>query len=288
MPIKNKLKICVINGYPAANRKVLAESGVAQADDLYKDFFKNYTPNAQVDSLYIADLDSALPSGTNIKSYDGYAWTGSNLTIYHHDDPRVTRQIEFCRAVYDVGVPQMGTCWGVQMAAMAAGGEVEKNPKGREWSIARDITLTEAGKNHPLYRGKPHKFDGFIMHLDIVTKIPQGATHLATNAHSFVQSLEVKCGKGTFWALQYHPEFNLYEMARLLIARKEPLTKEGFFKAESEVETLVDNMIALSKNPQSQELRQLLKIGDDVLTREIRQQEFRNWVDYLVLPSMSK
>lgn len=288
MPIKDNLKICVINGYPEANRKVLAESGVAQADDLYKDFFKNYTPNAQIDTFYIADLENALPSGTNIKSYDGYAWTGSNLTIYHHDDPRVTRQIEFCRAVYDAGVPQTGSCWGVQIAAMAAGGDVEKNPKGREWSIARDIQLTEAGKNHPLYRGKPHKFDGFIMHLDIVTKIPQGAMHLATNAHSFVQSLEVKCGAGTFWATQYHPEFNLYEMARLLVARKEPLTKEGFFKAESEVETLVDKMIALSKNPQSQELRQQLKIGDDVLTREIRQQEFRNWVDYLVLPSMSK
>ncbi|MBI3536698.1 MAG: type 1 glutamine amidotransferase [Chloroflexi bacterium] len=288
MTVNANLKICVINGYPAANRKVLAESGVAQADDLYKDFFKWYTPNAQLDTLYIADLDVRLPSGTNIKSYDGYAWTGSNLTIYHHDDPRVTRQIEFCRAVYDAGVPQTGSCWGVQMAAMAAGGTVEKNPKGREWSIARDIQLTDAGKKHPLYNGKPEKFDGFIMHLDIVTKIPQGATHLATNAHSFVQALEVKCGKGTFWATQYHPEFNLYEMARLLIARKEPLTKEGFFKAESEVETLANNMIALSKNPESQELRKLLKISDDVLTKEIRQQEFRNWVDYLVLPSMSK
>ncbi|MBI3536030.1 MAG: type 1 glutamine amidotransferase, partial [Chloroflexi bacterium] len=128
MPIKDNLKICVINGYPAANRKVLAESGVAQADDLYKDFFKQYTPNAQIDTLYIADLDTALPSGTNLNSYDGYAWTGSNLTIYHHDDPRVTRQIEFCRAVYDAGVPQMGSCWGVQMAATTAGGTVEKNP----------------------------------------------------------------------------------------------------------------------------------------------------------------
>lgn len=288
MPIQNKLKFCVINGYPAANRKVLEASGVAQADDLFKDFFQNYTPNAQIDTLYIADLEVEVPTGAKLKSYDGYAWTGSNLTIYHHDDPRVTRQIEFSRAVYDAGVPQTGTCWGVQMAATAAGGTVEKNPKGREWSIARDIQLTDAGKKHPLYKGKPEKFDGFIMHLDIVTRIPQGGTLLASNAHSHVQSLEVKCGKGTFWATQYHPEFNLYEMARLLIARKEPLTQEGFFTAESEVEALANKMIELSKNPQSQELRKLLKVGDDILTREIRQQEFRNWVDYLVLPSMGR
>ncbi len=288
MTVKEKIAICVINGYPAANRKVLTESGVAQADDLYKDFFNHYTPNANIDTLYIADLDTALPSGTNINSYAGYAWTGSNLTIYHHDDPRVTRQIEFCRAVYAAGVPQMGTCWGVQMAALAAGGDVQKNPNGREWSIARDIQLTDAGRQHPLYIGKPSKFEGFIMHLDHVTKIPDGGTLLATNAHTYVQALEVKHGKGAFWGLQYHPEFNLYEMARLLIARKEPLTKEGFFKAEGDVETLAAKMIELSQNPKAQELRELLKVGDDVLTTQIRQQEFRNWVDYLVLPALSK
>ncbi len=287
MTINTNLKFCVINGYPAANRAVLAENGVSQAHDLYVDFFKNHTPNAKLEVLYVADLETPLPTRANIASFDGWIWTGSNLTIYHHDGLRVTRQIDLAREIYDVGKPQFGSCWGVQMAAMAAGGEVEKNPKGREWSLARDIQLTEAGKKHPLYTGKPEKFDGFIMHLDIVTKIPQGGTLLASNAHSHVQSLEVKCGKGTFWATQYHPEYNLYEMARLLIARKEPLTKEGFFKTESEVETLANKMIALSNNPESQELRKTLKIGDDILTTQIRQQELRNWVDYLVLPSMA-
>lgn len=286
MTIQEKLKFCVINGYPAANRQVLGEAGMKQAHEMYVDFLKAYVPNATIDTLYIADLETPQPTRANIAAYDAWIWTGSNLTIYHHDDARVTRQIELCREIYDVGKPQFGSCWGVQMAAMAAGGEVEKNPKGREWAFARDIHLTDAGKKHPLYHGKPEHFDGFIMHLDIVTKIPQGGTLLASNAHSQVQSLEVKCGKGTFWATQYHPEYTLYEMARLLIARKEPLTKEGFFKAESEVETLASNMIALSKKPETQELRKMLKIGDDILTTQIRQQELRNWVDYLVLPSM--
>ncbi len=286
MTIQDKLKICVINGYPAPNRQVLGEAGMKQAHEMYMDFLKTYVPNATMDTLYIADLETPQPTRANIAAYDAWIWTGSNLTIYHRDDARVTRQIELCREIYDVGKPQFGSCWGVQMAATAAGGEVEKNPKGREWAFARDIQLTDVGKKHPLYKGKPEHFDGFIMHLDIVTKIPQGGTLLASNAHSHVQSLEVKCGKGTFWATQYHPEYTLYEMARLLIARKEPLTKEGFFKAESEVETLASNLIALSKNPESQELRKMLKIGDDILTAQIRQQELRNWVDYLVLPSM--
>jgi GMP synthase (glutamine-hydrolysing) len=281
------MAICVINGYPKPNRDVLGEAGMKQAHEMYVDFLKVYVPNAKIDALYIADLDATLPSGTNLSSYDAYIWTGSNLTIYH-DEPRVTRQIEFSRAIYDAGKPQYGSCWGVQMAAVAAGGQVQKNPKGREWAFARDIHLTEAGKQHPLYKGKPSQFNGFIMHLDIVTRIPEGGTLLASNAHSNVQALAVKHGKGTFWATQYHPEYNLYEMARLLIARKEPLTNEGFFKKQEEVETLAGNMIELYKNPESKPLRDMLKIGDDILGAQIRQQELRNWIDYLVLPSMGK
>jgi GMP synthase (glutamine-hydrolysing) len=244
MTVNTQLAICVINGYPAANRQVLGDAGMKQAHEMYVDFLKVYVPHAKIDTLYIADLDMTLPSGTNLNSYDAYIWTGSNLTIYH-DEPRVTRQIEFSRAIFGVGKPQYGSCWGVQMAAVAAGGQVEKNPKGREWAFARDVHLTEAGKQHPLYKGKPSQFDGFIMHLDIVTRIPEGGTLLASNAHSNVQALAVKHGKGTFWATQYHPEYNLYEMARLLIARKEPLTNEGFFKKQEEVESLAAKMIEL-------------------------------------------
>jgi GMP synthase (glutamine-hydrolysing) len=287
MTVDANLAICVINGYPAANRQVLAQAGVSQAHELYVDFLNKYTPNARIDTLYIADLEVALPAGTNLDSYDAYIWTGSNLTIYH-DEPRVTRQIQLARAIYNAGKPQFGSCWGVQMAAVAAGGEVNKNPKGREWDIARDIQLTEEGKKSKLYTGKPACFDGFIMHLDIVTRVPEGGTVLATNAHSPVQALEVHHGKGTFWATQYHPEYNLYEMARLLIARKEPLTKEGFFVATTEVEKLAADMIQLSEQTDSQELRTQLRIGDDILDPAIRQQELRNWIDCLVLPSLSR
>ncbi len=78
------------------------------------------------------------------------------------------------------------------MAAVAAGGAVKKNPRGREWSIARDIVLTDEGQAHPMYSGKQAKFDGFIMHLDEVSQIPAGGRLLAGNAHTPVQALAVK------------------------------------------------------------------------------------------------
>ena len=287
MKINTPVSLCIINGYPRKNRADLDAAKVTQAHDLYLRMLKSLLSDGNFDILYAADPDVELPSGASLNAYDGYIWTGSNLTIYD-DVPEVTRQIELCQAIYKAGAPQYGSCWGVQMAALAAGGEVKKNPRGREWSIARNITLTEAGQAHPMYTGKPHKFNGFIMHLDEVTRIPAGGVLLAGNSHTPVQALSVKHGQGEFWATQYHPEFTLYEMARLIIARWPALVKEGFFETEAEATALVDKMTALSKDPQNVALRQELDVGDDILADSIRQLEVKNWLEYLVFPTMKR
>src|SRR2546426_3586825 len=143
------------------------------ADELYVRVLRKVAPDARLETLFIADLDTALPDARQVQAYDGFIWTGSNLTIYEND-PRVTRQIEFTRLIFEVGRPQFGSCWGVQMAAVAAGGEVRKNPHGREMGFARKLRLTAEGRVHPMYEGKPDVFDGFISHLDEVTRLPNG------------------------------------------------------------------------------------------------------------------
>jgi GMP synthase (glutamine-hydrolysing) len=286
MAAEEQLAIAILNCYPRASRANFDRSNVGHPRDLYADFLRRYTPQAAVDVLFIADADTILPSGANLNSYDAYIWTGSDLTIYHHDDPRVTRQIELSRAIYRAGVPCYGSCWAIQMAAVAAGGEVQKNPKGREWGLARDIRRTKAGRESLLLAGKPDCYDGFIMHLDEVTRLPEGSTLLAANGHTHVQALEVRHGKGVFWATQYHPEYNLYEMARLIAARAEPLVREDFFETTDQVQAYAGRMHALHQRPDSQALRQELRVGKDILEAESREQELRNWIDHLVLSSL--
>jgi GMP synthase (glutamine-hydrolysing) len=277
------LKICIINGYPEKNRQALTDAGVAGADELYIRVLSKWVPDARLDVFMIADLGTGLPGGASIESYDAFIWTGSNLTIYE-DDPRVTRQIEFARKVYEVGRPSFGSCWGVQMAAAAAGGEVRKNPRGRELGFGRKIRLTTEGRAHPMYEGKPDVFDGFIMHLDEVSRVPPGGRLLAGNEHTPVQALEVKHKKGTFWATQYHPEYDLYEMARLFLARGDHLIKEGFFSGRADLESKVTRMETLSRHPDRKDLRWDLAIGDDLLVEPLRQCELRNWLEKLVIP----
>ncbi len=277
------LTICIINGYPEKNRQALADAGVASADELYIRVLRKLVPGARLDVFMIADPGTSLPEGAGIESYDAFIWTGSNLTIYE-DDPRVIRQIEFARRVYEVGRPSFGSCWGVQMAAVAAGGEVRKNPNGRELGFGRKIRLTPEGRSHPMYAGKPDVFDGFIMHLDEVSQVPPGGRLLATNDHTPVQALEVRHKKGVFWATQYHPEYDLYEMARLFVARGEALIKEGFFADRSDLDGKVARMETLSRQPDRKDLRWDLVIYDDLLTDQIRQSELRNWIEKLVIP----
>ena len=278
------LKLCIINGYPEKNRQALTDAGVAGADELYIRVLAQLVPDAKIDVFMIVDPGASLPRGADIASYDAFIWTGSNLTIYE-DDPRVTRQIEFARQVFEVGRPSFGSCWGVQMAAVAAGGEVRKNPNGRELGFGRKIRLTAEGQAHPMYAGKPEVFDGFIMHLDEVSRVPSGARLLATNEHTPVQALEVRHKNGIFWATQYHPEYDLYEMARLFVARGESLIKEGFFADRSALEAKVARMETLGRHPDRKDLRWDLAVGDDLLVDRIRQCELRNWLEKLVMVS---
>ena len=88
--------------------------------------------------------------------------------------------------------PLFGSCWGLQVVTVAAGGTVRANPKGREIGIGRRIALTPAGREHPMYAGKASVFDAVTVHLDEVETLAPGTTVLAANAQSDVQAAEIR------------------------------------------------------------------------------------------------
>jgi len=139
-----------------------------------------------------------------------------------------------------------------------------------------------------MYIGKPSVFDGFISHEDEVTHLPPQALHLAANDHTHVQAVTVTHQGGTFWGLQYHPEYDLHEMARLTACRAAKLIKKGFFRDQGEVDSYVDKLEALHDDPSRQEIAWLLGIDADVMNPDIRQAEVRNWIERLVHPAMGR
>jgi hypothetical protein len=121
-----------------------------------------------------------------------------------------------------------GSCWGLQVLTVAAGGGVRKNPKGREIGFGRRIKLTEPGRKHPMYVGKPEVFNAPTVHLDEVETVAPGTTVLATNEVSDVQSAEIRVNGAVAWGVQYHPEYPLREIAAIVRRIGLRLIDEGF------------------------------------------------------------
>jgi len=275
----------VIDGYSRSGREELARGGATPAGELYAAMLMKCHPGCEVDIVYPADPGVSLPAGASLASYDGLAWTGSSLTVYA-DDPAVRPQIELARAAFAAGLPSFGSCWAAQIGVVAAGGLCARNPRGREMGIARKIALTPEGRGHPMYLGKPSVFDAFISHEDEVTHLPPGALALAGNAFTGVQAVSVTHKGGVLWAVQYHPEYDLHELARLTYCRTEKLVKMGFFADAQAAHDYVDKLEVLHQDPGRRDLAWLLGIDEDVTNEDVRLVEVRNWIERLVLPRM--
>jgi GMP synthase (glutamine-hydrolysing) len=125
------------------------------------------------------------------------------------------------RDVVRAGTPTLGICFGHQMLAQALGGEVQKNPRGREIGTVRIERIAD----DPLFEGLPAAFEVNATHIDTVTVLPPGATRLARSSlddHQAIRFTE------TCYGVQFHPEIDADVMRAYLEARREILATERF------------------------------------------------------------
>ena len=270
-------KILIVEGNTPERCAEAEAAGMQTQGALYADTLRSLAPDAHCDLIQPADPRSALPDGVAIEQYDGVAWTGSSLNVYH-DTPEIRRQVEFARACFETRGEIFGSCWGLQVATVAAGGVVSANVRGREIGIARKIELTDVGTHHPLYDGKARVFDAVTIHLDHVTTLPQGAVVLAGNDVSGIQALEIRRGEATFWGVQYHPEFDLAYIGGLLRRYSPMMLDEGFSKDLETLEKLASDYSELAAAPDRRDLRWRLGADDDVLDERCRLLEIDNWL----------
>lgn len=283
-------RILIAEGNTRARNEKLVSLGARTGSGCYQQAVQYVYPAARVDILHAADLDTTLPKGADLASYDGFVMGGSGLNLPGEGakDPHVSQQVELAKAVFEAGVPFLGSCWGLQIATVAAGGVVGVSPRGREMGVARKIAVTPEGRGSGLFEGKASVFDSPAIHFDEVTHLPSGSIALATNGHTSIQAASIKFRGGTFWGVQYHPEFDMDHMAVLIRSYVEPLVGEGFFADEEAAFALAAQLDTLHQNPTRQDLGWLLGIDADVLDPRIRYREIENWVKCLVLPRMTE
>lgn len=280
-------RLLVIEGNSPATMAEHVAVGGTPASEGYASLLRELLPMAQVDICHPADVSAELPAGEALEGYDGIAITGSSLHLYN-GGAEVTRQVDLVRQALTTGTPVFGSCWGLQIITVAAGGAVRKNPKGREIGFGRGIRLTESGRKHPMYVGKLDVFNAPTVHLDEVETLPAGATVLSSNAMSQVQAVEFRTPASTAWGVQYHPEYPLRELAAIVRRIGTRLIGEGFFADESEVKEFARDLDALDRDPTCKRLSWRHGISQNVLDKKLRVSEVANWVEYQVLPMRVK
>jgi GMP synthase (glutamine-hydrolysing) len=151
---------------------------------------------------------------------DGFIMTGSSSSVTERA-PWMLRAEELLRKIVAARVPLFGICFGHQMIAQALGGEVTKNPFGREIGTVR-VTRTA---DDPIFAGLPRAFDVHATHVDAVTQPPPGALVLAKTSLDPVAAFAVG---DMVRGVQSHPELDAGVMRGYLTARASLLRSEGF------------------------------------------------------------
>ncbi|KQP83200.1 glutamine amidotransferase [Methylobacterium sp. Leaf117] len=281
------LRFLVAESEPPEAREERRDSVGRSSGETYVAMLNQLAPGATCHRIKPADADGALPFGESLAGYDAVFLSGSPLHLYE-ETPEVRRSLAFMSATFAAGTPAFGSCAGLQLATVAAGGTVRQNRNGPEAGFARRITPTEAGRSHPLLKGRPAAYDAPSIHTDEVETLPDGAVLLAVNRSTVVQAAEIRHDGGTFWGVQYHPEIGLDEVGGALRRQADGLVEAGLARDRSAIEAQADLVEALHREPDRRDLAWRLGLDDQVTDAAQRQTELRNVIEALVLPTRSR
>lgn len=249
------------------------------AGETYRSTLQQLCPEARIDIASPADEGAPRFSRDDLADYNAVFLTGSPMHVYH-ETAEVDRQLDFMRAVFASGAPSFGSCAGLQVATVAAGGTVRKMPDRMEAGIARRISATDAGRDHPLLAGRPGSWDAPAIHGDEVATLPEGAILLASNGVTKVQAAEIRFDRGVFWGVQYHPELALGEIAVALRTQAADLIEAGLSDTEDGVLSRADEIEALHRNPDSRALRWQLGVDGELAEERLRRREIVNFLSH--------
>ena len=124
----------------------------------------------------------------------GIILTGGPKSVYSRKAPLPDKKI------FDLGVPMLGICFGLQLMAKYLGGKVERGLKreyGKGELQVKDVKCALFGK-------LPSALQVWNSHGDKLTQLPEGFKTVAATENSPFAAVENR--KRRFFGLQFHPE----------------------------------------------------------------------------------
>ena len=128
----------------------------------------------------------------------GFIFTGGPNSVYDEKAPHVDP------AIFELGVPVLGICYGCQLMAHTLGGRV---------TAAQEDTAREYGKTETyydtackLFKGLPAEGVSWMSHGDYMEKVPAGFDLVAHSDNC--PNVAIADEARGFYGVQYHPEVN--------------------------------------------------------------------------------
>lgn len=129
------------------------------------------------------------------KNPKGIIFTGGPSSIYADDAPKC--DIE----VFELGIPILGICYGMQLMAYTLGGAVKRATK-REYG-QMEVSLDNSSK---LFKGFKSSNICLMSHTDYVDSVPEGFEKIAKSNTCKIAAMQ-NLNKN-FYGVQFHPEVN--------------------------------------------------------------------------------
>ncbi|MEJ2164117.1 MAG: glutamine-hydrolyzing GMP synthase [Desulfobacterales bacterium] len=135
---------------------------------------------------------------------EGIILSGGPASIYEKNSPKADR------AIFDLGIPVLGICYGMHFMMTALGGSVRGTGK-REYGFAELEVQDPVG----LFEGIPPRSTCWMSHGDSIQKLPAGFKIAASTANT-AMAAAVDAEKNLY-AVQYHPEVAHTQMGKKML-----------------------------------------------------------------------
>ena len=128
------------------------------------------------------------------KSPEGVIFTGGPNSVYAEGAPKLEKE------VFELGIPILGLCYGMQLMAHSLGGEVKE-------SSQREFGKTEFKlEENEIFKDIPKESIVWMSHVDKVVKLPEGFKIIGSTDNTEIAAMADEERK--LYALQFHPEVN--------------------------------------------------------------------------------
>ena len=141
----------------------------------------------------IKPYNTISPEDVKASGYRGIIFTGGPHSVYAPDAPRCKKEM------LSLGIPILGICYGHQLLAYLAGGEIAPAADGSEYGKT-EVCLQKS----ILFDGVPDQTVCWMSHTDAVRRLPDGFHAIAETAQCAVAAMADDARK--LYGVQFHPE----------------------------------------------------------------------------------